>query len=73
MHSIVFFTFLLVPYQMIQFTFTCTFGLQVLLTVDVQFKLGAKVFSFLLDMFLYHDFSVLNFIHSYKVTTYRIR
>lgn len=31
------------------------------------FKLGSKVFQLLLDIFLYHDFSVLNFIKGLQV------
>ncbi|CAH1230274.1 ORC3 [Branchiostoma lanceolatum] len=33
-----------------------------LLTTKYPFKLGHRVFQLLLDMFLYHDFSVVNFI-----------
>lgn len=35
---------------------------QILMTSRYPFKLGSKVFQLLLDIFLYHDFSVLNFI-----------
>ncbi|XP_071506820.1 origin recognition complex subunit 3-like [Diadema antillarum] len=35
---------------------------KVLLTAKHPFKLGSKVFQFLLDLFLYHDFSVMNFV-----------
>ncbi|XP_046552797.1 origin recognition complex subunit 3-like [Haliotis rubra] len=35
---------------------------KVLMTATFPFKLGPKVFQLLLDIFLYHDFSVLNFI-----------
>ncbi|XP_061176689.1 LOW QUALITY PROTEIN: uncharacterized protein LOC133185468 [Saccostrea echinata] len=35
---------------------------QILMTSVYPFKLGSKVFQLLLDIFLYHDFSVLNFI-----------
>lgn len=34
---------------------------QILMTPKFPFKLGGKVFQLLLDIFLYHDFSVLNF------------
>ncbi|XP_041352594.1 origin recognition complex subunit 3-like [Gigantopelta aegis] len=37
---------------------------KVLMTPDYPFKLGAKVFQLLLDVFLYHDFSVVNFVKS---------
>jgi len=33
---------------------------KIIMTPDVGFKLGPKVFHFLLDTFLYHDFSILN-------------
>ncbi|OWF47585.1 origin recognition complex subunit 3-like [Mizuhopecten yessoensis] len=35
---------------------------QILMTKHCPFKLGSRVFKLLLDIFLYHDFSVLNFI-----------
>lgn len=35
---------------------------QIIMTSKFPFKLGSKVFQLLLDIFLYHDFSVLNFI-----------
>ncbi|KAJ8315751.1 hypothetical protein KUTeg_007901 [Tegillarca granosa] len=35
---------------------------QIVMTPNFPFKLGSKVFQLLLDIFLYHDFSVLNFI-----------
>lgn len=39
---------------------------KVIMTPDVPFKLGPRVFHFLLDIFLYHDFSVLNFIVGFE-------
>lgn len=41
---------------------------KVLMTNAVPFKLSAKVFNFLLDIFLYHDFSVVGFIQALKFT-----
>lgn len=41
--------------------------LQILMTSRYPFKLGSKVFQLLLDIFLYHDFSVLNFIKGLQV------
>ncbi|XP_064594696.1 origin recognition complex subunit 3-like [Liolophura sinensis] len=38
---------------------------QLFLTDRYPFKLGAKVFQFLLDAFLFHDFSVLNFTRGF--------
>lgn len=35
---------------------------QIIMTPKYPFKLGHRVFQLLLDIFLYHDFSVLNFI-----------
>lgn len=35
---------------------------QIIMTSKYPFKLGSKVFQLLLDIFLYHDFSVLSFI-----------
>ncbi|XP_060081142.1 origin recognition complex subunit 3-like [Ylistrum balloti] len=35
---------------------------QILMTKNCPFQLGSRVFKLLLDIFLYHDFSVLNFI-----------
>eukprot|EP00057_Strongylocentrotus_purpuratus_P034916 XP_797026.3 PREDICTED: origin recognition complex subunit 3 [Strongylocentrotus purpuratus] len=35
---------------------------KVLLTAKHPLKLGSKVFQLLLDLFLYHDFSVMNFV-----------
>lgn len=35
---------------------------EVVMTADVPFKLGPKVFEYLLDSFLFHNFSILNFI-----------
>ncbi|XP_033741801.1 origin recognition complex subunit 3-like [Pecten maximus] len=35
---------------------------QILMSKCCPFKLGSRVFKLLLDIFLYHDFSVLNFI-----------
>lgn len=37
---------------------------QVVMTTELPFKLGPKVFSLLLDLFLYHDLSVVNFLHN---------
>ncbi|XP_014663446.1 PREDICTED: origin recognition complex subunit 3-like [Priapulus caudatus] len=39
---------------------------QVLLTNEFPFKLGSRVFYLLLDIFLYHDFSVKTFIQGLK-------
>lgn len=41
--------------------------IQVVMTADVPFKLGAKVFEYLLDSFLFHNFSILNFIKGLQV------
>ncbi|XP_077977190.1 origin recognition complex subunit 3-like [Glandiceps talaboti] len=41
---------------------------KVLLTINHPMKLGHKVFQLLLDVFLYHDFSVLSFIRGYQFT-----
>lgn len=41
--------------------------LQVLITESNAFKLGPKVFRLLYEHFLYHDFSVKNFIRALKV------
>ncbi|KAI0208243.1 Origin recognition complex subunit 3 [Lamellibrachia satsuma] len=37
---------------------------QIVMTSELPFKLGSKVFSLLLDLFLYHDLSVVNFLHN---------
>ena len=37
------------------------------MTADVPFKLGPKVFEYLLDTFLFHNFSILNFIKGLQV------
>ncbi|XP_045195815.2 origin recognition complex subunit 3-like [Mercenaria mercenaria] len=37
---------------------------QILMTANYPFKLGQGVFQLMLDIFLYHDFSVLNFIQA---------
>lgn len=37
------------------------------MTADVPFKLGPKVFEYLLDSFLFHNFSILNFIKGLQV------
>lgn len=34
---------------------------KIIMTADVPFKLGPRVFHFLLDIFLYHNFSTMNF------------
>ncbi|XP_059144309.1 origin recognition complex subunit 3-like [Physella acuta] len=39
---------------------------KIIMTSDLPFKLGPKVFHFLLDIFLYHDFSITNFIAGFK-------
>ncbi|XP_063954258.1 origin recognition complex subunit 3-like [Lytechinus pictus] len=41
---------------------------KVLLTAKHPFKLGSKVFQLLLDLFLYHDFSVMNFVQGLQYT-----
>ena len=41
---------------------------QVILTNKIAFKISAKVFSLILDIFLYHDFSVNNFTNAFKVS-----
>ena len=40
---------------------------QILMTPEFPLKLGPRVFALLLDIFLYHDFSVLNFIKGLQV------
>jgi len=40
---------------------------QVLLNNEFPFKLGGKTFDFVLDVFLYHDFSVLGFVRTFEV------
>ncbi|XP_064628742.1 origin recognition complex subunit 3-like isoform X2 [Lineus longissimus] len=37
---------------------------EVVMTPKYPFKLGSKVFQLLLDIFLYHDFSVMNYVGS---------
>ena len=39
---------------------------KMIMTPDVAFKLGPRVFHFLLDTFLYHDFSILNFVLGFQ-------
>ncbi|XP_005096627.1 origin recognition complex subunit 3 [Aplysia californica] len=39
---------------------------KIVMVPDVAVKLGPKVFHFLLDTFLYHDFSILNFITAFQ-------
>lgn len=39
---------------------------KIIMTEDIPFRLGPKVFHFLLDVFLYHDFSILNFIMGFE-------
>ncbi|CAG5121531.1 unnamed protein product [Candidula unifasciata] len=39
---------------------------KIIMTPDIPFRLGPKVFHFLLDVFLYHDFSILNFIMGFE-------
>ncbi|KAK2155508.1 hypothetical protein LSH36_238g03074 [Paralvinella palmiformis] len=39
---------------------------QIVMPADFPFKLGGRVFHLLVDMFLYHDFSVLKFIQSFQ-------
>ncbi|KAH3822930.1 origin recognition complex subunit 3-like isoform X2 [Dreissena polymorpha] len=41
---------------------------QILMTARYPFKLGRGVFQLLLDIFLYYDFSVLNFIQALRFT-----
>jgi len=40
----------------------------VLLNNDFPFMFGGKAFDFVLDVFLYRDFSVLGFVHTYEVS-----
>jgi len=40
---------------------------QVLLNNEFPFKFGGKAFDFVLDVFLYHDFSVLGFVRIFEV------
>ncbi|KAH9500202.1 Origin recognition complex subunit 3 [Bulinus truncatus] len=40
---------------------------KLIMTADIPFKLGPKVFNFLLDNFLYNDFSIVNFIMGFKL------
>ena len=42
--------------------------LQVLMTPSQPFKLGPKTFHLLLDLFLYHDFSIVNFTRNFQVS-----
>ena len=37
------------------------------MTHEYPFKLGAKVFQLLVDIFLLHDFSVMNYVSSLQV------
>lgn len=37
------------------------------MTDDIPFKLGPKVFNLLLDIFLYHDFSVVSFVRGLQL------
>ncbi|CAL1532782.1 unnamed protein product, partial [Lymnaea stagnalis] len=39
---------------------------KITMNTNIPFRLGPKVFNFLLDMFLYHDFSIMNFIMGYQ-------
>lgn len=39
---------------------------------NIPFKLTGRAFQFLTDIFLFYDFSVENFLHSYKVLVYFI-
>ncbi|RUS85590.1 hypothetical protein EGW08_006673 [Elysia chlorotica] len=39
---------------------------RIVMAPELPFKLGPKVFHFLLDIFLYHDFSILNFIMGFQ-------
>ncbi|XP_046979890.1 origin recognition complex subunit 3 isoform X1 [Schistocerca americana] len=39
----------------------------VLFSEDILFRLGSKAFRFLMDIFLFHDFSVQGFIQAYKI------
>lgn len=39
---------------------------KITMNANIPFRLGPKVFNFLLDMFLYHDFSIMNFIMGYQ-------
>ena len=39
---------------------------------NIPFKLIGRAFQFLTDIFLFYDFSVENFLHSYKVPIYFI-
>ncbi len=43
------------------------FLMQIILTPDIPFKLGPRAFSVLLDIFLYHNFSVLEFVRGLDV------
>ena len=43
------------------------------MTSDVPFKLGEKVFTLLLDLFLFHDFSVLNYICGLHVSSHSLK
>ncbi|KAK6987281.1 origin recognition complex subunit 3 [Biomphalaria glabrata] len=40
---------------------------KLIMTPSIPFKLGPKVLNFLLDNFLYHDFSIVNFIQGFKL------
>ncbi|GFR80347.1 origin recognition complex subunit 3-like [Elysia marginata] len=39
---------------------------RIVMAPELPFKLGPKVFHFLLDIFLYHDFSILNFTMGFQ-------
>ncbi|KAK3726450.1 hypothetical protein RRG08_005055 [Elysia crispata] len=39
---------------------------KIVMAPELPFKLGPKVFHFLLDIFLYHDFSIMNFIMGFQ-------
>ena len=41
---------------------------QILMTSKFPFKLGPRVFQLLLDMFLCHHFSVINFVTAFEVS-----
>ena len=58
--------FLLFAFLYINFIYLLVY-FQILLNSEFSFKMGTKVFDFLLDMFLFHNFSVVNFILAFKV------
>lgn len=47
---------------------TFCFLLQVFFLPERPFHLGGKAFKLLLDVFLFHDFSVMGFVQGYKVS-----